>query len=385
MTANRTLIVHKCANVIKEYSELSGVPLREAFDLFYKSNLYTEIREGISDMHCRSDGYLAEELQMEVGRASGDMQLTDHLHEYCEHNTMIHRLLKVICYVFYAIAGFFLVYSVYYPLAYTFDHWCHTFAHQSKLYSIAGGGVMYAAYAILLAAPGFILSGERIAVWIRKVFSFLLFACAIFMLAFCVLNLVWVIGFEYMDKTFYNYAILIEFESLVPLACALMAVLAMFIISGKTLSIRMKKAFVHALYAMAGILFIIAVYNVPYYIHYESSRFGLYSVMQTAVRVGVLHLVFPALLAFLGFTINGKAPNGKLLSAAIIALYIIGGFAFARVVNMTISTVSEWASYGIVLSSVKNILVQLVYVLLFAAVRLVLLAKSEYNDQRIST
>ena len=68
MTANRTLVGHKCANVIKAYSELAGVPLREAFDAFYKSNLYAEIRFGISDMHCRSDGYLAEDLLNEVKR-----------------------------------------------------------------------------------------------------------------------------------------------------------------------------------------------------------------------------------------------------------------------------------------------------------------------------
>ena len=66
MIANRTLIGHKCANVIKAYSEMAGIPLREAFDVFYKSNLYLEIREGISDMHCRSDGYLAEELLLEA-------------------------------------------------------------------------------------------------------------------------------------------------------------------------------------------------------------------------------------------------------------------------------------------------------------------------------
>ena len=69
MTANRTLIAHKCAGVIKTYAEFADVPLREAFDLFYKSNMYHEIRLGISDMHCRSDGYLAEELQIELSRA----------------------------------------------------------------------------------------------------------------------------------------------------------------------------------------------------------------------------------------------------------------------------------------------------------------------------
>ena len=68
MIANRTLIGHKCHNVINAYTELTGISIREAFDVFYKSNLYTEITCGISDMHCRSDGYLAEELQLEVNR-----------------------------------------------------------------------------------------------------------------------------------------------------------------------------------------------------------------------------------------------------------------------------------------------------------------------------
>ena len=75
MIANRTLIGHKCSHVIAAYAELAGVSLREAFDLFYQSNLYSEITSGISDMHCRSDGYLAEELLMEVNakkRAAGE-------------------------------------------------------------------------------------------------------------------------------------------------------------------------------------------------------------------------------------------------------------------------------------------------------------------------
>jgi hypothetical protein len=68
MIANRTLVGHKCAAVIRAYAELENIPLREAFDVFYRSNLYNEIRNGISDMHCRSDGYLAEELQIEVNK-----------------------------------------------------------------------------------------------------------------------------------------------------------------------------------------------------------------------------------------------------------------------------------------------------------------------------
>ena len=68
MIANRTLVAHKCSGVIKAYAESAGIPLREALDVFYKSNLYIEITNGISDMHCRSDGYLAEELRLELER-----------------------------------------------------------------------------------------------------------------------------------------------------------------------------------------------------------------------------------------------------------------------------------------------------------------------------
>jgi len=68
MTANRTLVGHKMAGVVKTYAEFANITLREALDIFYKSNLYTEIRHGISDMHCRSDGYLAEELQFEMDK-----------------------------------------------------------------------------------------------------------------------------------------------------------------------------------------------------------------------------------------------------------------------------------------------------------------------------
>jgi hypothetical protein len=67
MTANKTLLQHKYARVIEAFAEKQGVTLREAFDLFYKSLTYEEMREGVSDMHCRSDEYLAEELCREMG------------------------------------------------------------------------------------------------------------------------------------------------------------------------------------------------------------------------------------------------------------------------------------------------------------------------------
>jgi hypothetical protein len=53
---------------VTEYAKLAGVSVRDALDTLYKSQLYSLIRRGVSDMHCRSNGYLAEDLQMEVNR-----------------------------------------------------------------------------------------------------------------------------------------------------------------------------------------------------------------------------------------------------------------------------------------------------------------------------
>ena len=65
MTANRTLLQHKYAGVIETLAKRQNISLREAMDMFYKSDTYLQMREGVSDMHCRSDEYLAEEIFME--------------------------------------------------------------------------------------------------------------------------------------------------------------------------------------------------------------------------------------------------------------------------------------------------------------------------------
>lgn len=49
----------KCANIIKAISELSGLPLKEAADIFYNSETAGLIEDGVADLQCRSDKYLA--------------------------------------------------------------------------------------------------------------------------------------------------------------------------------------------------------------------------------------------------------------------------------------------------------------------------------------
>ena len=65
MTANRTLLWRKYGHVINAIAVRQGVDLKQAMDIFYKSHTYQEMRIGISDMHCRSDEYLVEEIARE--------------------------------------------------------------------------------------------------------------------------------------------------------------------------------------------------------------------------------------------------------------------------------------------------------------------------------
>lgn len=65
MMANPILLQRKYARVIECFAKKQGISLDEAFDLFYRSEVYQLMRDGVSDMHCMSDLYLAEELRLE--------------------------------------------------------------------------------------------------------------------------------------------------------------------------------------------------------------------------------------------------------------------------------------------------------------------------------
>ena len=47
----------KCARIILCISEMYGVSLEEATDIFYNSETSNMIEEGVADLHCRSDKY----------------------------------------------------------------------------------------------------------------------------------------------------------------------------------------------------------------------------------------------------------------------------------------------------------------------------------------
>ena len=65
MKADKDILRLTYSSVIKEFALIGNLSNREALDLFYKSQVYQEMREGISDMHCRSEKYLAEDLMQE--------------------------------------------------------------------------------------------------------------------------------------------------------------------------------------------------------------------------------------------------------------------------------------------------------------------------------
>jgi len=62
MKANKLLLRHKYLRIIELLRERKNISYNEALDIFYKSPTYKEMVNGISDMHCRSDIYLVEEL-----------------------------------------------------------------------------------------------------------------------------------------------------------------------------------------------------------------------------------------------------------------------------------------------------------------------------------
>ena len=65
MTANPILLQKKYSRVIERFARQQGISLDAALDFFYCSEVYQLIRDGVSDMHCMSDAYLAEELEQE--------------------------------------------------------------------------------------------------------------------------------------------------------------------------------------------------------------------------------------------------------------------------------------------------------------------------------
>ena len=69
MQADKTLLQMKYSRVVAMFAEQQGISMEEALDFFYHSETYQELREGIADLHCRSDQYVTDELSAEYRAA----------------------------------------------------------------------------------------------------------------------------------------------------------------------------------------------------------------------------------------------------------------------------------------------------------------------------
>lgn len=77
MNANPILLQKKYARVIACFADKVDISLNSALDFFYRSEVYRLIRDGVSDMHCMSDDYLADEMKVEYQ----EKQISDHAEE----------------------------------------------------------------------------------------------------------------------------------------------------------------------------------------------------------------------------------------------------------------------------------------------------------------
>ena len=71
MNASPVLVQKKYARIIECFAEKMQMSLDDAMDFFYRSELYVLISEGVSDLHCMSDQYLADELADEYMQIHG--------------------------------------------------------------------------------------------------------------------------------------------------------------------------------------------------------------------------------------------------------------------------------------------------------------------------
>lgn len=65
MKAEPLILQMKYADIVELFAKQNNLSLDKALQLFYESKLYQLLKDGVSDMHCMSVAYLAEDLQKE--------------------------------------------------------------------------------------------------------------------------------------------------------------------------------------------------------------------------------------------------------------------------------------------------------------------------------
>ncbi len=61
----QTILQMKYARIIEAVAKMMNVDIVTAMDIFYNSDIMQMIDDGVADLHCRSDLYLAEEVILE--------------------------------------------------------------------------------------------------------------------------------------------------------------------------------------------------------------------------------------------------------------------------------------------------------------------------------
>ena len=65
MNANPVLMQKKYTRIVELFAQKAGLSLDDALKVFYHSDVYDLMSDGVSNMHCMSDIYLADDLLRE--------------------------------------------------------------------------------------------------------------------------------------------------------------------------------------------------------------------------------------------------------------------------------------------------------------------------------
>ena len=70
MLANKTLLSMKYSRIVYGFSKAMNIDVEDALRIFYNSDLYRQMSQGIADVHCQSDQWLIQELIEEYNEHS---------------------------------------------------------------------------------------------------------------------------------------------------------------------------------------------------------------------------------------------------------------------------------------------------------------------------
>lgn len=70
MNAEPLILQMKYTDIVNGFAQKQHLMLDDALKIFYHSEVYQLMKDGVSDMHCMSEEYLIEDLEKEYQRKS---------------------------------------------------------------------------------------------------------------------------------------------------------------------------------------------------------------------------------------------------------------------------------------------------------------------------